>query len=82
MASSCVACRIFHIISISFNSSDPALTVAEAMNGAKVKIFVFRHVCFVSRIWRQNSSQGSLAFSHLGNRAEVSQMNPRRNSSQ
>ena len=82
MASSCIACRIFHIISIPFNSSDPALTVAQAMNGAKVKISMFRHFCFVSRIWRQNSSPGSLAFSHLGNRAESSQMNPRRNSSQ
>ena len=45
------------------------------------EIDVFRHICFVSRIWRQNSSQGTLAFSHLGNRAEISHMNPRRNSS-
>ena len=55
--------------------------VAETMMGAKVIFFVFRHVCFVSRIWRQNSSPGSLAFSHLGNRAEISHTKPRRNSS-
>ena len=63
----------------SFNCSDTALRVAEAMTGAKVITFVFRHVCFVFRIWRQNSSPGSLADSHLGNRAEISHMNPRRN---
>ena len=40
MASSCIACYIFHIISIPFNCSDTALRVAEAMIGAKVKIFV------------------------------------------
>ena len=57
------------------------IRVAEAMTGAKVINFVFRHVCFVSRIWRQNSSPGSLAFSCFGNRAEISHMNPRRNSS-
>ena len=39
------------------------------MMGPKVKIFVFRYVCLVSRICGQNSSPGSLAFSHLGNRA-------------
>ena len=68
MASSCIACCIFHIISIPFNGSDTDLRVAEAMISAKVKIFVFRYVCFVSRIWRQNSSLGSLAFFHQGNR--------------
>ena len=65
MASSCIAGCIFHIISIPFNGSDTALRVAEAMIGAKVKIFVFCHVCFVSRIWHQNSSPVSLAFSLL-----------------
>ena len=40
MASSCIACYIFHIISIPFNCSDTALRVAEAMIVAKVKIFV------------------------------------------
>ena len=81
MASSCIACGIFDIINIPFNCSDTALRVAEAMVGTKVKFFVFRHVCIVSRIWRQNSSPGSLAFSRLGNQAEISHMNPRRNSS-
>ena len=65
MASSCIACSIFHIISIPFNCSDT----------------VFCHVCFVSRIWRQNPSPGSLTFSHLRNRAEIFHINPRRNSS-
>ena len=63
------------------NCSDTALRVTDAKIGPKVKIFVFRYVCFVSRIWRQNSSPGSLTFSHLGNRAGISQMNPRQNSS-
>ena len=61
-------------------SSDTALRVTDAKIGPKVKIFVFRYVCSVSRIWRQNSSPGSLTFSHLGNRAEISQMNPSQNS--
>ena len=48
MASSSFACCIFHNISIPFYYSDTVLRVAEAMIGAKVKIFVFRHVqlCF------------------------------------
>ena len=62
MASSCIACWIFHIMSIPFNCSDTALRVVDTMMGAKVIIFVFRHVCFVSRISRQNSSPGSLFF--------------------
>ena len=40
MALSCIACYIFHIISIPFNRSDTALRVAEAIIGAKVQIFV------------------------------------------
>ena len=67
-----------HILSIPFNCSDTALRVAEAMIGAKVIIFVFHHVCFVSRIWHQNTSPGSLAISPLRNRAEISHMSPRR----
>ena len=54
------------------NCSDTTLRVAEAMIGAKV-------VCFVSRIWHQDSSPGSLAFPCPGNRAEISHMNPRQN---
>ena len=38
--------------------------------------FVFHRVCFVSRILRHNSSS---AFSHLGNRAEISHKNPKWN---
>ena len=80
IASSCIACCIFHFISIPpFNCSDAALRVTEAIIGPKVKIFVFRHVCFVSRIWPQNWSPGSLTFFHLGNRAEIAHMNPRIN---
>ena len=79
MVLSCIACCIFHIISIPFNCSNTTLRVAKAMIGMKVKMFVFCHVCFVSRIWRQNSSPQSLAFSHLRNRAEISHLNPRRN---
>ena len=75
-----IACCIFHIISIPFNCSDTGLRVTDAKIGPKVKIFVFRHVCFVSRIWCQNLSPGSLTFSHLRNRAEISHMNPRQNS--
>ena len=82
MASSCIACCIFHIISIPFNCSDTALRVSDGKIGPKVKIFVFRHAFFVSRIWRQNLFPGSLTCSHLGNRAEISHINPRQNSSQ
>ena len=75
MASSCIACCVFHIISIPFNCSEKALRVTDAKIGPKVKIFMFRYVCFVSQIWRQNSYPGSLTFSHLGNRAKISHMN-------
>ena len=54
----------------------PALRVTKAMIGTKVIIFVFCHVCFVSRILCQNSSPESLAFFQLGNRTEISHMNP------
>ena len=80
MALSCISCYIFHIISIPFNCTDTALRVPKAtrMIGAKFKIFVFHHGCFVSRqIWCQNSYPGSLAFSHLRNWAEIAQMKPR-----
>ena len=75
MASSCIACCVFHIISIPFNCSDTALRVTDAKIGPKVKIFVFHYVCFVSQIW--NSYPGSLTFSHLGNRAEISHTEPK-----
>ena len=64
-----------------FNYSDTALSVTEAMIGLKVKIFVFGHVCFVSLNLPPELISRILAFSHLVNRAEISLMNPRRNSS-
>ena len=53
-----------HIISIPFNCSDTALRVAESIIAEKVIIFAFRQVWFVSWIWVQNSSPGSVVFSH------------------
>ena len=74
-------CLLYFPHHIPFNCSDTALRVAESMIGAKVIILVFRYAHFVSRIWRQNSSPGSLAVTYLGSRAEISHMTPRRNSS-
>ena len=68
MASSSIACCIFHIISIPFYYSDTVLRVAEAMIGAKVKICVFRHVQLCFSNLAPDISLGSLAFSHLGTR--------------
>ena len=78
----CFACGIFHIIGNPLNCSDTAKRVTKAMIGTKV-ITRLRFAIFVLflLISRQNSSPGSSAFSHLGNRAEFSHMNPRRNSS-
>ena len=78
----CFACGIFHIIGNPLNCSDTAKRVTKAMIGTKV-ITRLRFTIFVLflLISRQNSSPGSSAFSHLGNRAEFSHMNPRRNSS-
>ena len=70
----CLLSFSHHKPSIPFNCSDTALGVAKVMVGVKVIIFVFCHVCFVRRI-----SSGSLTFFHLGNRAEISHMNPKRN---
>ena len=74
-------CLLYFPHHIPFNCSDTALGVAESMIGAKVIILVFRYAHFVSRIWRQNSSPGSLAVTYLGSRAEISHMTRRRNSS-
>ena len=78
----CFAWGIFHIIGNPLNRSDTAKRVTKAMIGTKV-ITRLRFAIFVLflLISRQNSSPGSSAFSHLGNRAEFSHMNPRRNSS-
>ena len=45
MALSCIACYIFHIISIPFNISDTALRVAKVMIGTKVLPCLF---CFLN----------------------------------
>ena len=45
IALSCIACYIFHIISIPFNISDTALRVAKAMIGVKVLPCLF---CFLN----------------------------------
>ena len=80
IASSRIACCIVHIISIPFNCSDTAVRVAEAMIGSKVIAFVFRHVCFASRIcartlfrdlWPFLISETGLKFL-LRNQSEVS----------
>ena len=62
MASSCIACCNFHIISILFNCSDTALRVTEAMIGPRVKIFVFRHVCFVLKFGASTRAQDRWPF--------------------
>ena len=62
MASPCIACCIFRIISIPVNCSDTALRVAKAMLGAKVIIFVFRMSALFVPLC-QNSSPGSRTFS-------------------
>ena len=72
-----LAVCVFHIISIPFSCSNTALRVAIAMVGAKVIIFVFCQVCFVSQILHHNSHPGSLAFFRLGNRAEISHNEPK-----
>ena len=41
MASSCIACCIFHILSIPLIYSDTASRVVDAMTGAKVRILSF-----------------------------------------
>ena len=77
MASSCC---IFDIINIPFNCSDTAVRVTEAMVGTKVKFFVSPCLLCFSNL-APELVPGSLAFSRLGNQAEISHMNPRRNSS-
>ena len=62
MASPCIACCIFRIISIPVNCSDSALRVAKAMLGAKFIIFVFRMSALFVPLC-QNSSPGSRTFS-------------------
>ena len=68
MASSCIASCIFHIISIPFNCSDAALRITDGKIGPKVMFALFPEF-------------GARTLSHLGNRAEISHMNARQNSS-
>ena len=78
MPSSCISCCIFHIISILFNCSDTTIRVAKAMESAIARCFAkfALFLEFVPELWIR-----SLAFSHIGNRAEISHINPRRNCS-
>ena len=46
----------FPILSIQFNCSDTTLRVTEPMKARQIKIFVLRHLSFLSRIWRRNST--------------------------
>ena len=68
MASSSIACCIFHNISIPFYYSDTVLRVAEAMIGAKVKIFVFRHVQLCFSNLAPDIVPRTLAFSQFSSR--------------
>ena len=78
MALSCIACSIFHIISIPFNCSDTAIRVAKAVIGTKViTLCLVKFALFLE--FRARTRSRSSAFCHLGNRAEISYMNPRRN---
>ena len=85
MTSSCIACCIFHILRVPLICSDTASRVAEAMIGAKVRILCFTFFALFLEFGARTRPQDlfeSLGFSHLGNRAKTSDINPRRNSSQ
>ena len=62
------------------NCSDTALRVTKAMIGAKVIIFVFRHVCLFLE-FRARTHPQDYRPCHLAIRAENSHMNLRRNCS-
>ena len=76
MASTCIACHIFHIVYASYlmYCNNTALRVVKVV---KVKIFVFRPVCFVSGILSHKSQDLWPFNSHLRNWAEISHMEPR-----
>ena len=57
MASSRIACCIFHIISVPFNCSDTALRVTDAKIGLKVKMFVFRYVALFPKFGARTRTQ-------------------------
>ena len=75
----CVA--VYHILSILLIGSDTASRVAEAMIGAKVRILCVRVFLLCFSNLGLELVPGSLGFSHLGNRAKICDINPRRNSS-
>ena len=62
MASSCIACCIFHIISIPFNCSDTAWRVAEATTGAKVKLLCFAMFALFLKFGARTRSRGLWPF--------------------
>ena len=67
-------CRcIFFIISILFDNSDTAFRVSKAITGAKVITLCL--IMFV--LFPEFRATTRLRPSHLGNRAEISHMNPR-----
>ena len=57
MASPCIACCIFHIISIPFNCSDTALRVTDAKIGPKVKILCFAMIALFPEFGDRTRSQ-------------------------
>ena len=50
------------------------------MTGPKVKILCFAMFALFLEVGARTRPPGSLAFSHLGNQAEISHLNPRLNS--
>ena len=80
MASSCIACCVFHIISTPFTVQLQRYSFKGCQSYGRRESY---HFCvwpclLCSRILFQNSSPGSLSFFHLRNLAETSHMNPRR----
>ena len=69
IASSCIACCIFHIISIPFNCSDTTLGVTKAITGAKVISLVFRLVAFFLEFRTRTRPEDLCLFFNLGKRA-------------
>ena len=80
MASSRIACNIFHFTSIPFNCSDTALKVGKAMIVTKFIIFCSPCLLRFSNFAPELVPRIFGLF-HLGNRAEISDVNTRRNRS-
>ena len=79
IASSRIACCILRIISIPFNCSDTALRVCRSYDRFESYSFCVspRLLCFLN--FAPELAPGSLAFSHLGDRAKISHMKPKLN---